>query len=97
MSLLNEQLIKRFQEVGDQIHTNNPLILARFYAPWNDWEWYLSEYHLKADVFYGYVVMEWAWKWCYFRNPENEWFTEFQIERDLKFTEVFFIERKDPQ
>lgn len=58
MLLLDEQLIQRFQEVGEQINTDKPLILARFYAPWNDWEWYISEYYPEANAFYGYVIKE---------------------------------------
>ena len=90
MSLLNEQLIQRFKEVGEQIPTNNPLILARLYIPWNDWEWLVSEYYPKANAFYGYVIKDWIGKRNYFSIPEAEWLNEFQIQRDPEFTEVFF-------
>lgn len=88
MELLDKKLLKRFREVGEQIHTKTPLILARFFIPWNSWEWYVSEYHPSADVFYGYVVMDGVGEWCYFRLPEMIWW--LKIEKDTQFNECLF-------
>ena len=90
MKLLDEKLIKRFQEVWDQLKTRNPLVITRFYTLFNSWEWYVSEYYPLADTFYWYKVIDWFWKWCYFKLPEIEWVNEFQIKRDLDFVPSFF-------
>ncbi|EKD25001.1 MAG: hypothetical protein ACD_80C00131G0004 [uncultured bacterium (gcode 4)] len=88
MKLLDEKLISRFRQIGEQIHTKNPLILAKFYAPWNDWEWLVSEYYPEANAFYGYVIKDGRWRWSYFSLPETVGW--LQIERDTQFNECFF-------
>ena len=94
MKLLDEKLIKRFKEVGEQMETKNPLILAKFYTLFNDWKWYISEYHSTANAFYGYRVIDWMGKWAYFKLPEIEWTNEIHIQRDFGFAEVFFNDLK---
>jgi hypothetical protein len=58
MGLLTPELLQRFREVGEQIQTDQPLILARFYALGTDWERFISEYESKTNTFYGYVIMD---------------------------------------
>ena len=55
MELLNEELIKRFKEVGNQEKEKDPLVVAKFFNPCGAGTWYALEYDEKEKTFFGYV------------------------------------------
>ena len=92
MKLLTKELLKRFDEVGQQDDVKDPLVIAKFFNPSGAGTWYATEYHPDAKIFFGYVSI--------FGDHNDEWGTfsldELQtvrgpfglgIERDRFFTE----------
>jgi len=96
MKLMTKELEKRFAQVGEQIHTDNPLIICKFFTPRAYRTRYVTEYYPKDGVCYGYVVGDYPERW-YFALPEIinlRWPFWQAVERDLYFGEVFFNELK---
>jgi hypothetical protein len=56
MKLMTQQLEKRFQEIGQQLHAKDPTIVCKFFTPWSNRTWYVSERYPDDKVCYGYVV-----------------------------------------
>lgn len=91
IKLIDEELKRRFKEVWEQILEKKVLVLARFYAPWNDWSWYVAEYYPEHKVCYGFVSHE--DRRAYFSLVQIEdiqWPYWVQIQRDTCFGECFF-------
>jgi hypothetical protein len=49
-NLLTEELLTRFKEVGRQ-DVPNPMVIAKFFSPWNDWAWYAFSYNEETGTF----------------------------------------------
>lgn len=92
MKLITKELIKRFQEVGDQSEVEDPLLIAKFFDPCGSWTWFATEYDPKTNICDGYV-----------KGFQDEWgsfsITELEavqrpfgltIERDIHFSEIPF-------
>jgi hypothetical protein len=55
MKLLTSELLKTFEEIGDQFDAEDPILVTRFRYPYTKRVWYPTEYDPQAKVFYGYV------------------------------------------
>jgi hypothetical protein len=53
-NLLNEQLLARFKELGPQ-DVRDPVIVAKFFAPWTFWIWYAFAYDEEHGIFFGLI------------------------------------------
>jgi hypothetical protein len=65
MKLLNQEVIKRFAEVGDQQESEDPIVVAKFFNPTGGQTWFATEYDPKTELFFGYVSL--------FNDHCNEW------------------------
>ncbi len=96
MKLITKALEKRFIEVGQQIHSDDPLVICKLFTPWTYRTWYVTEYYPDDKVCYGYVEWDSSERW-YFALPELEslkWPYGLCIERDLYFNESLFSSLK---
>lgn len=87
MKLVTQELLHTFITVGSQEEKPNPILVAKYFCPWNQWAWYATEYNPETKVFFG--VVEWdCTELGYFSLDELE---EVQgpyglrIERDIHF------------
>lgn len=101
MKLLTPQLIKRFKEVGDQLESKNPLVIAKFFDPVGSATWYATQYNPQTNICYGYVMGLVADpqgrfdEWGPFLVDELESIRRpfgLTIERDIHFSETPFDE-----
>ena len=81
MKLLTKELEKRFEKIGSQEGSENPIVIARYFCPWNNWNWYATEYNSETKVFFGYVI-GFEKEWGYF-SLEELGQMGIKIERDL--------------
>lgn len=99
---MTKELLKRFQEVGQQEDNPDPLVIARYFWPYGSGTWYATEYDPKIKTFFGYVSLfgDHCDEWGYFSLEELEQVLPVklsvdsqniegtgQLERDLHFTE----------
>ena len=92
MQLLTKDLLQRFEKVGRQEDSKDPLVIAKFFNPAGAGTWYATEYDPIDKMFFGYVSIfgDWNDEWGSFSLVELE---EYQgkfglgIERDLYFEE----------
>ena len=54
MELLTEELRKKLPMIGSQDQNLDPIIIAKFFCPWNHWTWLAYEFD-QEDIFFGYV------------------------------------------
>lgn len=95
MGLLTPELIARFQEVGRQDNVDDPLVIAKFFAPSGAATWFATEYHPEDNTCFGYVQglsdHPEDDEWGYFSLTELERIKvppfNLPIERDLYWTE----------
>jgi len=92
MKLLTNELIKRFEEVGRQEESVDPIVIAKFFNPTGAGTWYATEYDPSCKEFFGYVSIfgDWNDEWGYFSLAELESYKGkfgLGIERDLYFGE----------
>ena len=95
MKLITQNLIKRFNEVGDQSDANNPLIIAKFFDPVGSATWYATQYDLQRNNCFGYVTGLFNDEWGAFSIDELESLKRpfgLSIERDIHFSEIHFNE-----
>ncbi|HFC12985.1 MAG TPA: DUF2958 domain-containing protein [Anaerolineae bacterium] len=96
MKLLTKALRKRFEQIGRQEESPDPIIVCKFFDPCSQWTWYATEFD-GNDTFFGYVVGS-AKELGYFSLTE---LSEFRgrlglgIERDLHFDECKLSEIPD--
>lgn len=55
MKLLTKALRKRFELVGRQEESPDPIVICKFFDPTGSWTWYATEFD-GDDTFFGYVV-----------------------------------------
>ena len=92
MKLLTKQLIKRFEEIGSQESSKNPIVVAKFFNPVGSATWYATEYLPDEKLFFGYVSIfgDHNDEWGYFSLEELEGYRGafgLGVERDLYFDE----------
>lgn len=54
MKLLTEELRKALPALYGQDEKMDPMVYCKFFAPWTDWTWYVTEFD-GVDEFFGYV------------------------------------------
>jgi hypothetical protein len=72
-----------------QEKNKDPIIHIKFFCPWNQWTWYITEGQAEGEdfLFFGYVVGH-AREWGYFVLSDFESVTglgRLKIERDIHF------------
>ena len=55
MKLMTKELEERFRQVGSQEDVEDPIVIAKFFAPTGGWTWYATEYEPKDKIFFGLV------------------------------------------
>lgn len=106
MKLITPEIQQRFEKVGNQENTKNPLVIAKFFSPVGGATWYATEYNPETNICYGYVkdlvpsengIYD---EWGYFSISELASLTlpfGLKIERDLHFNEIKFNELISPK
>ena len=92
MKLLTKELLKRFEQVGRQEDSSDPLVIAKFFNPCGAGTLYATEYDPNDKIFFGFVSIfgDWNDEWGSFSLEELESYHGkfgLGIERDLYFGE----------
>jgi hypothetical protein len=92
MQLLTKGLLQRFEKIGRQEDSKDPLVIAKFFNPTGAGTWYATEYDPEEKMFFGYVSIfgDWNDEWGSFSLEELENYRgkfSLGIERDLYFDE----------
>ena len=92
MKLLTKELIARFDKLGRQEDSSDPLVVAKFFNPTGAGTWYATEYNPITREFFGFVSIfgDWNDEWGSFSLDELEGYRGkfgLGIERDLYFDE----------
>ena len=93
MKLITSELKKRFEEVGEQYETVDPILIAKFFNPTGAGTWYASEYNSETNICYGYVTGLAFDEWGTFSIDELESIRlpfGLSMERDIHFKETPF-------
>ena len=86
MKLINDELIARFKEVGDQSEELDPIVVAKFFDPCGSATWYITRYDEHTQIGYCYVTGMVYDEWGSVYIPELESIKRpfgLTIERDL--------------
>ena len=95
MKLMTKTLEERFEKIGCQSQTADPIIIAKFFDPCGSATWYASEYDAENKIAFGYVTGLAFDEWGTFSITELESIKRpfgLGIERDLYFKEQRFKE-----
>jgi hypothetical protein len=95
IKLITKELEQRFAKVGEQNHTSNPIVIAKFFDPAGSATWYATEYDKETNICYGYVTGLAYDEWGSFSITELEAIQRpfgLGIERDIHFEETQFNE-----
>ena len=92
MKLLTKDLLKRFEQIGRQEDSSDPLVIAKFFNPCGAGTWYATEFDPNDKMFFGYVSIfgDWNDEWGSFSLDELENYRGkfgLGIERDMYFDE----------
>lgn len=90
MKLLTQELLKKFEQIGNQEEVKDPIVVAKFFNPTGAGTWYATEYNPASKMFFGYVSIfnDDCDEWGYFSLTELETIKGrfgLGIERDLYF------------
>jgi len=55
MKLLTKELINKFNKIGKQEDSDDPVIVAKFFHPFSNFTWYATEYDGENKMFFGMV------------------------------------------
>ena len=98
MKLLTKALLTRFQKVGSQEQTKDPIIIVKFFSPSGSATWFATEFNPNDGCFFGYVTGLGYDEWGYFSLHELSTTKcppfGLHIERDLHFSEKRFSQIK---
>ncbi|MBN8643470.1 MAG: DUF2958 domain-containing protein [Flavobacteriales bacterium] len=95
MKLITIALEERFEKIGDQSQTTDPIIVAKFFNPCGSATWYATEYDKENKICFGYVTGMAFDEWGTFSIEELESIKlpfGLGIERDIYFKETRFKE-----
>ena len=100
MSLLTEELLERFKELGSQEEVEDPIVVCKIFSPSGGATWYITEYLPDDRIFFCYVEglspNPWDDEWGYSSLDEMEAVRvppfSLPLERDLHFEECRFSE-----
>lgn len=92
MKLLTKQLLNRFEQIGRQEFSPDPIVVAKYFNPTGAGTWLATEYEPSEKMFFGYVSIfgDWNDEWGSFSLAELENYRGkfgLGIERDLYFEE----------
>ena len=101
MKLITKELEKKIPGLyeTENVAIEEKELVAKFFAPWNQWTWYAVEYDAEKGLCFGYVSHYFNEgledEWGYFNINElkeikGPW--GLGIERDLYFTTTKFAE-----
>ncbi len=90
MELLTDDLRAVLPPPYAQEKVEDKIVYAKFFCPWNQWTWFVTEGSPEEDdfIFFGYVIGNFS-EWGYFSLNELQsvrGFGGLTIERDLHFT-----------
>jgi hypothetical protein len=103
MKLITKALEERFEKIGDQSQSIDPIFIAKFFNPAGRQTWYATEYDKENNICFGYVTGFDFIEWGYFSIDELETLKlpyGLKIERDLFFQETRsnkFIQDKEQE
>jgi DUF2958 family protein len=86
MQLLTQELRQQLPPLYSQEHVEDPMVICKFFCPWNQWTWYALEFD-GEDRFFGWVVGD-EQELGYFLLSDFEKTkgpAGLEIERDLYF------------
>ena len=95
MKLITKTLEERFEKIGCQSQSSDPIIVAKFFDPCGSATWYATEYDAENKIAFGYVTGLAFDEWGTFSITELESIKRpfgLGIERDLYFKEQRFKE-----
>ena len=95
MKLITKTLEERFEKIGYQSQSADPIIVAKFFDPCGSATWYATEYDAENKIAFGYVTGLAFDEWGTFSITELESIKRpfgLGIERDLYFKEQRFKE-----
>ena len=95
MKLITKTLEERFEKIGCQSQSADPIIVAKFFDPCGSATWYATEYDAENKIAFGYVTGLAFDEWGTFSISELESIKRpfgLGIERDLYFKEQRFKE-----
>ncbi len=79
--LLTKELLKKFEEVGTQSDTTDPIVVAKYFSPYSSVVWFATAYDPIRQKFFGY-----------FHGSQSEWGTWFYSElQDLSLNNTGVI------
>ncbi len=96
MQLLTAQLRAQLPALYEQEKNENQRVFCKFFSPWSDWTWFVTEGGQSGDdfIFFGYVI-GFEEEWGYFSLSELESVRgpgALTVERDLNFRPGSFTE-----
>jgi len=56
MKLLTKEIAATLPALYSQENVTDPIVRVKFFAPWNQWKWYATEYDPTEGLFFGLVV-----------------------------------------
>jgi hypothetical protein len=59
MKMMTKEVEARIPALYSQEKNSNPTVQAKFFTPWSNWTWYVTEGEKQEDgdwLFFGYVV-----------------------------------------
>ena len=74
MKLLTKEILSRFEKIGSQESSKDPIVVAKFFNPCGSGTWYATEYNPENKTFFGYVSLfgDYNDEWGYFMLSELE-------------------------
>ncbi|QTD50716.1 DUF2958 domain-containing protein [Sulfidibacter corallicola] len=60
---MTKKILKDFRRLGRQEDVDDPIVVCRFFTPFNRWSWYPISFDEEAEVFFGLVdgiEVEWG-------------------------------------
>lgn len=89
MKLLTKEIEKRIPSHYSQekIPEKEKVVYAKFFTPFSNWTWYVTEYDSEEGIFFG-LVFGHEREWCYFSLAELQELADRKpglVERDKYF------------
>jgi len=55
-NLIPKEILDTIPKLYDTTDTTDPICQLKLFTPDNNWAWYIIEFSIDEDTFYGYVV-----------------------------------------
>ena len=92
MRILTKEIIKKTPGLYEQENVKDKIVYAKFFCPWNNWTWFLTEMDAEQNICFGYVI-GFSNEWGYFslsELSEIKGIGGLKIERDIFFKPTNF-------